>query len=191
LLSVLRTLAWLACVVYSTIPGFWLLIHPFAEFWRSRRSPYRVLLPAWLAMWVLVAWVTRPWRHAELYSSPWTWLPALVLFVFGLWCYRKSSAGFSASQLGGLSEIRGPQMRDALVRNGIRARARHPVYLAHLCEMLAWSIGTGLLVCYCLTAFALLTGTWMVRLEDAELERRFGEEFRRYRQEVPAVIPRF
>ena len=74
---------------------------------------------------------------------------------------------------------------------GIRAWVRHPVYLAHLCEMLAWSIGTGLIVCYGLTLFAVVTGAVMIRMEDGELERRFGEEYRQYRARVPAVVPKF
>lgn len=56
--------------------------------------------------------------------------------------------------------------------------------------MLAWSLGTGLVVCYVLTAFALVTGAVMIRLEDRELEQRFGEEYREYRRTVPAVVPR-
>ena len=39
---------------------------------------------------------------------------------------------------------------------------QHPVYLAHLCEMLAWSVGTGLAVCWGLTAFAVVTGAVMI-----------------------------
>jgi protein-S-isoprenylcysteine O-methyltransferase Ste14 len=66
---------------------------------------------------------------------------------------------------------------------------RHPVYLGHLLETLAWSLGTGLVVCFALTAFAMVTGAVMIRAEDTELERRFGEEFREYRAIVPAVIP--
>ncbi len=77
-----------------------------------------------------------------------------------------------------------------LVTSGIRAHIRHPVYLGHLCEMLAWSVGTGLAVCYGLTAFALVTGAIMIRLEDRELEQRFGEAYREYRRKVPAVLPR-
>ena len=53
--------------------------------------------------------------------------------------------------------------------------------------MMAWSLGTGLLVCYGLTAFAMVTGAIMIRLEDKELEQRFGEEYREYRRKVPAV----
>jgi protein-S-isoprenylcysteine O-methyltransferase Ste14 len=29
----------------------------------------------------------------------------------------------------------------------------------------------------------------MIRLEDKELEQRFGEEYRRYRNHVPALFP--
>jgi protein-S-isoprenylcysteine O-methyltransferase Ste14 len=56
--------------------------------------------------------------------------------------------------------------------------------------MLAWSAGTGLVVCYTLTLFAMVTGAFMIRREDAELEQRFGEQFRRYRRSVPAILPR-
>lgn len=66
----LETLGWLACIVYSTIPSFWILIHSRPEYWRSRRrSPYRVLAPLWIGMWVLVAAITAPWRQVALYSS--------------------------------------------------------------------------------------------------------------------------
>jgi protein-S-isoprenylcysteine O-methyltransferase Ste14 len=56
--------------------------------------------------------------------------------------------------------------------------------------MLAWSVGTGLVVLYALTAFAIVTGAVMIQLEDGELERRFGAEYRAYRQRVPSVLPK-
>jgi protein-S-isoprenylcysteine O-methyltransferase Ste14 len=56
--------------------------------------------------------------------------------------------------------------------------------------MLAWSVGTGLAVCFGLTVFALVTGAMMIRLEDTELEHRFGEDYRRYKRQTPAVLPR-
>jgi protein-S-isoprenylcysteine O-methyltransferase Ste14 len=99
-------------------------------------------------------------------------------------------ANFSLKQLQGQPEISAQNEEQRLVTTGIRARVRHPVYLAHLCEMLAWSIGTGLVVCYGLTALAIFTGAFMIRAEDAELEQRFGEDYRRYRNTVPAVVPK-
>jgi protein-S-isoprenylcysteine O-methyltransferase Ste14 len=167
------------------------MIHPFANRWRARRrSPYLILLPAWVAMWVVVALVTRRWRGMLLYRADWAWCAAVLLFVCGLYVYSRSGRNFSAKQLGGLPEVHGANREQRLVTNGIRSRVRHPVYLAHLCEMLAWSLGTGLAVCWGLTAFAVVTGAVMIRMEDAELEKRFGDPYRAYRRSVPAVLPR-
>ena len=90
----------------------------------------------------------------------------------------------------GLPEVIPGHREQRLVISGIRARVRHPIYLGHLCEMLAWSVGTGLAVCFGLTVFALVTGAIMIRLEDAELEQRFGEEYRQYKRKTPAMLPR-
>jgi protein-S-isoprenylcysteine O-methyltransferase Ste14 len=56
--------------------------------------------------------------------------------------------------------------------------------------MLAWSTGTGLIVCWSLTTFAMLT-VLMIRMEDNELDQRFGAALRDYRRNIPAVVPRF
>lgn len=189
--STLNLLGWVACVVYSTIPLFWLLIHPFASHWRSRRrSPYFVLLPAWMAMWIVLAVITARWRSAASYTARWPWVAAIAFFVLGFWLYFESSKGFSTHQLSGSPELVAGHHGQRLVTSGIRAYVRHPVYLAHLCEMLAWSVGTGLAVCYGLTAFALITGAAMIRMEDKELEERFGVEYAEYKKRVPAVIPK-
>lgn len=187
----LRTLGWLACVVYSTIPLFWLMVHPRAHRWRANEaSPFRVLVPAWIVMWVGMAALTGPWRNATFYSTPWTWIPSALLFATGIFLYFTAGAHFSWAKLGGLPEVRAGHRDDRLVVTGIRSRIRHPVYLGHLCEMLAWSVGTGLVVCWVLTGVALATGAVMIRMEDAELERRFGAEFVAYRQRVHAVVPK-
>lgn len=187
----LRALGWLACVVYSTIPLFWLMVHPRARRWRaSESSPFRLLVPAWIVMWAGIAALTGPWRNARFYSTPWTWIPSALLFAAGIFLYRNAGTHFSWAQLGGLPEIRAGHQDDRLVTAGIRSRVRHPVYLGHLCEMLAWSVGTGLAVCWLLTALAIATGAVMIRMEDAELEKRFGAEFVRYRQSVHAVVPK-
>jgi protein-S-isoprenylcysteine O-methyltransferase Ste14 len=187
----LGTIGWIACVVYSTIPLFWLMVHPRADRWRTRRgSPFRVLLPAWLVMWIGVGALTGPWRRVALFASAWTWIPAGVLLLAGILLYVRSGAHFSWAQLGGLPEVFPRHREQRLVTTGIRARVRHPVYLGHLCEMLAWSLGTGLVVCWLLTGLAIATGAMMIRMEDAELEKRFGEEYAAYRERVPALLPR-
>jgi protein-S-isoprenylcysteine O-methyltransferase Ste14 len=191
-LKSLPTAAWIACVVYATVPSFWLVIHRRVEHWRSRRrSPYRLLIPMWTGMWVICGVASWPWRHLQLHRTSWSPIPAAIVFAIGLWIYRRSGAGFSARQLGGLPEVLNRQDQQRLVTSGIRSRVRHPIYLGHLCEMLGWSLATGLAVCYVLTAFAVLTGAFMIRREDAELDQRFGAEYRQYRRRVPAILPNF
>jgi protein-S-isoprenylcysteine O-methyltransferase Ste14 len=141
-------------------------------------------------MWVICGLMTFPWRHVQLYRTSWSWIPGAIISAAGLWIYKSSGAGFSARQLGGVPEILEGHLEQRLVISGIRNRVRHPIYLGHFCEMLAWSIGTGLAVCYGLMVFALITGAIMIRLEDAELEKRFGVEYREYRKKVPALLPR-
>ena len=191
MLFALRSIAWLACVIYSTIPSFWLMIHPGVDYWRRRpRSPYLTLVPIWIAMWLVLALLTFPWRMAALYGTPWAWLPALLLFAAGFRLYFLSGLHFTQRQLMGIPEILPNHHDQRLVTTGIRARIRHPVYAAHLCEMLAWTAGSGLVVCYGLTIFAVLTGAVMIQMEDAELEKRFGADYTRYRERVPALLPR-
>jgi protein-S-isoprenylcysteine O-methyltransferase Ste14 len=189
-LVLLAFLGWMACIVYSTVPAFWLLVHSRVDQWRKWRiSPYTVLLPAWFALWVAVLSITWWFKNVYLYSSPWAWLPGGVLFALGAWMYIQGGAGFSLIRLGGLPELYAGHHEQRLITTGIRQRVRHPIYLAHLLEMLAWSVGTGLAVCFALTVFAVVTGAAMIRAEDAELERRFGGAFRDYKAAVPAVVP--
>src|ERR1035437_1493885 len=132
----LQLIAWLACVVYSTIPAFWFMIHPFAERWRARhlsyqRSPYMVLLPVWMVMWAVVALVTRLWRSISLYSTDWPWGAAALLFVGGFYVYSQSGKNFSAKQLGGLPEVHGRNREQRLGAGGNPAAGGAPGDLGH------------------------------------------------------------
>jgi protein-S-isoprenylcysteine O-methyltransferase Ste14 len=187
---ILTTVAWIAGCIYATIPLFWLAIHPRIRHWRSHRSPYRVLLPLWMAMWVAAGALTFPWRHLRLYTTTLAWIPAAALFACGIYLYRRSGQGFSGAQLSGHAELHPHRFEQRLVTSGIRARTRHPVYLGHLCELLAWSLGSGMAVLYGLTGFALLSGALMIVIEERELEQRFGDDYRAYRRRVPAFLPR-
>src|SRR5437764_12232263 len=92
----LYLVGWLDCIFYSTSLSFWLAIHPRAKDCRSRRrSSYRVLLPLWIAMWIVAGLVTATFRHVVLYSSLWPWVPAVFLFGVGFCLYSKSGKHFS------------------------------------------------------------------------------------------------
>jgi len=189
--SWLRTLGWLFALVLATVPSFWLLVHPRAESWRRRRGArFRILGPLWVAMWLAAGAITWPWRHLLLYDNAFCWLAAVPFFATGFYLYHRGRARFSFAQLVGRPEVQGAGFEQRLVTTGIRARVRHPVYLGHLCELIGWGVGTGLVAIWGLAAFAVITGAIMIGMEDDELERRFGEPYRQYRRTTPAVIPR-
>jgi len=191
----LLVIGWLACCVYASIPSFWLIIHPRADLWRrrhrERRPVYKLLVPLWIGMWVALFAATYPLRGVILYHWSWTWLIALFLFAAGIVLYALARRGFSPLQLSGHHELQPDQHQQRLVIGGIRECVRHPIYLGHLCELIGWSIGTGLLACWVLTAFAIITGVIMIRHEERELVTRFGDSYREYQQRVPAIIPRW
>ena len=188
---VLAIIAWVPTVLYATIPLYWFVVHPFAERWRARRRPFALILPLWAALIVLTGLLSFPATRQHLYPSGWSWLAALPLFAAGALLFRRvgREKQFTGDQLIGRPELeQGREQR--LVTSGIHSRVRHPVYAAHLSMMCGWAIAGGTLASYLLLGWALASGALMIYLEDRELERRFGDEYRQYRRRVPAVIPR-
>ena len=180
----------LACSVYCTIPLFWLVVHPFITGWRRKgRRAYSLILPIWAIFIAVTCACMWPFRSAHLYENWLAWIPAALLFLAGFAIYSSAFRNFRREQLSGLAELEPDRHRQELMTSGIRARVRHPIYLGHLCEVFAWCIGTGLAPLFALASFAIFTGACMIRIEDRELEARFGEEYRAYRRTVPAVIP--
>lgn len=176
---------------YCTIPLFWLIMHPFVERWRGYgRRAYIFILPAWAVVIVVVFLILWPFRSAHFYTTWFAWAPAAMFFLLGFSIYRAALRSFQHTQVSGLAEIEPSRHRQHLVTTGIRSRVRHPIYLGHLCEIVGWCIGTGLIALYVLAVFAVVTGAVMIRMEDRELEDRFGEAYREYRNSVRAIIPR-
>lgn len=189
--AAIDALAMLACSVYCTIPLFWLVVHPFIARWRTHgRRAYTQILPIWAAFIATTFLTVWPFRFARCYANWWTWVPAICLFLVGFSIYSGAFKAFRREQVSGLAELEPERHRQELVTTGIRGRVRHPIYLGHLCEILGWCVGTGLVALYALAGFAIITGFFMIRIEDRELEVRFGNAYRAYRAAVPAVIPR-
>ena len=189
--AALDKVALLVAAGYCTIPMFWMMMHPFVERWRRRgRRTFLIVLPAWAVVIAVTFLIVWPFRFAHFYVSWFAWAPAGMFFLLGFSIYSAAFKSFHHTQVSGLAELEPSRHRQQLVTTGIRSRVRHPIYLGHLCEILGWCIGTGLIAVYLLAAFAAVTGAIMIHMEDRELEARFGEAYREYRGKVPAVVPR-
>ena len=104
-----------------------------------------------------------------------------------MYVYSRARRDFSQDQVLGRSELEPEKHEQRLVTTGLRGRMRHPLYLAHLCDLVGLTLGTGSLALFALTAFALPTGALMIWMEERELERRFGDDYRAYKQRVPLL----
>jgi len=177
--------------VYATVPVFWLAVHPLIDRWRSSgRRAYFALLPLWLVFALVAFAIGWRFRHLHVYSSWMSWVPAVLFLLMGFALYQAAGSGFGRARVIGLAEIEPDSYGQQLITTGIRAKVRHPLYLAHFCELFGWMLGTGLVPLAGMVGFALVTGAIMIRQEDDELEQRFGEAFRQYRASVPAFLPR-
>src|SRR6266849_2102617 len=187
--AMLLRISWLLGVGYSSIPLFWFAIHPFAGTWRRLHwSPYRAPLPIWAVVILVEIWITWPWHALRLYSALFMWLVALPFFVLGWRTYRRIFAEFGGRNLSGTSEIRNEADSGSLVNTGMHARMRHPIYFAHLCNFAGLTIGSGLTVNFVLLAISLImTYPLMIALEERELEMRFGNSYREYKESVPLL----
>ena len=189
--SAIDLLALLICSIYCTIPLFWLVVHTFIARWRTKgRRAYILILPFWTAFIAAAFLLMWPLRFAHFYTNWLAWAPAACFFLLGFSIYSAAFKSFKRTQVSGLAELEPDRHRQQLITACIRSRVRHPIYLGHLCEIAAWCIGTGLIALYALAVVAILTGALMIRIEDRELEARFGDQYRVYRRAVPAVIPR-
>ncbi len=189
---VIQLAGWIVCGIYATIPAFWLIIHPYADFWRKRyRAPLKVLGLLWVMLWI-VAWaVSSPWRNLALpmpSSTAWVTIPCWAVSFF---IYFGRQWHFSLGQVIGRNELESERQPQILVTTGLHARIRHPLYLGHLCTMLGWLSLARTEAVLGLFVVGVVSGVFMIRAEDAELERRFGEAYREYKSKVPAVVPKF
>ncbi len=76
-----------------------------------------------------------------------------------------------------------------LVTDGLYARLRHPQYLGLILIVVAFLIMWPTILTILLAPFLIAKYILLAREEDRELEKEFGEDFRRYRERVAAFIP--
>ena len=129
------------------------------------------------AAWLLESWLPLPALPESLLAR---WIGAAVflgglgLGLMGLMALRAAGTTFDPT---------GPA--DALATHGLYARSRNPLYLAALIAFLGLGLAlrsTWLLIAVPAVAVALVK--LAIGPEEAYLERRFGEAYRRYRAGV-------
>lgn len=172
---------------------FWLIIHPWASFWRrwGPRRTYSIVLP-------LLAFVGAGlFRFRERLLGPdfgTNYLLvalAILLFFVIIPLDRQYRKHLRFATLVGLPELStADQDKGRVLREGIYGVVRHPRYLSAGLGLLANTCFINYGGMYLLILLSVPVGFGMVLLEERELVNRFGEEYRQYQREVPRLIPR-
>lgn len=80
--------------------------------------------------------------------------------------------------------------RETLVTDGVYAVVRHPQYLGIIVGTAAFLIQWPTIITVAMWPILTYAYYRQAKKEEREMEERFGEEYRQYKQRVPMLIPR-
>jgi protein-S-isoprenylcysteine O-methyltransferase Ste14 len=83
------------------------------------------------------------------------------------------------------------QLAGRLATTGAYARLRHPQYLGFVLIMTGFLLQWPTLVTLAMYPVLVFMYARLAKREEAEMLARFGEEYRRYKDALPAFLPRF
>jgi protein-S-isoprenylcysteine O-methyltransferase Ste14 len=170
---------------------YWLIIHPWARWWRNWGPirTYLTVLPVLAVLGVLLFQVRRQLLGRDL-GTNWILIGiALALSCLTTWLELQYWKQMSISILVGIPEL-SQQGKGRLLRDGIYEVVRHPRYLTAGLGVIANLLIVNHLGLYILVISVLPPGFLMLMFEERELVDRFGEAYRDYQRAVPQLIPR-
>ena len=185
----------LALFLVISLPSlflYWLLVHPFVNFWRGQGigitygSLLTIITAGMLGLFSL--------RHfllsIEYGTNYW-------LLAFGLLCLTLAGMmrfviqkKLTMKVLLGVPEIAPDRFPRELITDGIYARVRHPRYVQLLIALLGYSLITNYLAVYLIVALWVPGIYIIVLLEEKELHDHFGETYQAYCRQVPRFLPK-
>ena len=169
------------------IPIYWLIIHPFNSFWRNRvRAAFWIAgLTAWTSGGVLL-WIYRPLLLSAARPS-WVAIAAgLVLIGIEVYLFLRVERELGSRRLVGHAELTGT---GEMFTGGLYAHVRHPRYSGMFCAVVGAALLGGSLRLWAVLAAWWVLALIVIRLEERELDARFGPAYAAYRKRVPALLP--
>lgn len=170
----------------------WVVIHPFAAFWRRYGlwGTYGILAIPWVASMV------------GLYRARWLLLGPdlgtnITLIAAGVLCVAAALAiarlrrrHLTFRILAGGPELSSEPDQGKLLTEGIYGRIRHPRYVEFAVGSLGYVLVANYAHLYLLWVASVLALYGVVLLEERELRDRFGAAYEEYARRVPRFIPK-
>jgi protein-S-isoprenylcysteine O-methyltransferase Ste14 len=169
------------------IPIYWLILHPFNSFWRSRvRTAFWF---AGLTAWTCGGVVLWHFRHLLLAAARPSWFAiaaGLALIAVEGYLFVRVERELGSRRLVGHAELTGT---GEMFSDGLYAHVRHPRYAGMFSAVLGAALLAGSTSLWIVLIVWLLFALIVIRLEERELAARFGPDYEAYRKRVPAFLP--
>lgn len=169
------------------VPIYWLILHPFNSFWRSRvRAAFWFAgLTAWtiggVLLWTYRSLLLAPTRHS------WVMIAAgLALIGVEVYLFIRVESELGSRRLVGHAELTGT---GDIFTGGLYAHVRHPRYTGMFCAVVGAALLAGTLRLWAILFLWWILALIVIRLEERELAARFGPAYIEYRERVPAFLP--
>jgi protein-S-isoprenylcysteine O-methyltransferase Ste14 len=122
------------------------------------------------------------------FNALWSLIVAVILFVFGLCIVGWTLSQFFKNR-GTPVPVSPPQK---LITGGLYSYVRNPMALGAflILEGIGFLFGSIFLVVLFAPLPVILYGLFIKAIEEKELEMRFGDEYRQYKNRVPMFFPR-
>jgi protein-S-isoprenylcysteine O-methyltransferase Ste14 len=169
------------------IPVYWLMIHPFHEFWKTRvRAAFWF---AGLSAWISGLAAFLVFRHSLLSATR----PPLIAIAMGfaligveIYLFFRVERELGARRLVGHAELTGT---GEMHIGGLYAHVRHPRYSGMFAAVVGAALLCGTRLLWAIVAIWWVIALLAIRLEERELAARFGSAYSDYRKRVPAFLP--
>ena len=183
-----------ALLLVTLVPAallYWLLLHSLLPVWRRLGvSATQYLLWAVVVVAAVVLSAGRDVFLARDYGFQPLLATVGIVFLAGAAVFRWQIGRHLPwrAQLG-LPEIDPQGHPQKLVTTGPYAQARHPRYLQVLLALSGWALLANYPAGYIAALLWIPLMLVIVRLEEAELLRRFGQAYADYREQVGRFLP--
>lgn len=169
------------------IPIYWLILHPFHSFWRSRvRAAFWF---AGLTAWICGGSLLWFFRHALVAAARPSW-PAIgagfVLIAVEGYLFVRVERELGSRRLVGHAELTGS---GEMFSGGLYAYVRHPRYAGMFSAVLGAALLAGTRTLWLVVLLWWPLALLAIHMEERELAARFGAGYETYRKRVPAFVP--
>ena len=182
--------ALITIIIWPIVPLFWIPVHGLSRIFK-RLGMLTYVMP--LITWLPLAYLIYSQRFFLLQfktAFPTTLnITGIIFLAAGTLLHIWTGKLLGLWGLVGLPEI-SSKIKSKLVADGPFSLVRHPTYLAHTVMFFGIFLITETAAVGIVTLLDfVLVNVIIIPLEDRELLKRFGEDYKKYKEKVPAFFP--